>query len=177
MKRMAVGAAAAVALIGSTSARAATPTCVTPAEMNGLVTYFLPQVIDRVVETCGPHLSATSYLRTGLGARATELRQQADAAWPLARSGFIKIGSDGDDARDIAAMPDAALRSVVDDSFVETLGIDIKPDTCAEVNDISEALAPLSTAQTVHLIAVTLTAAARGDKQMASCPRSEAEQG
>jgi len=176
MKRMAVGAAAVVALVGSTSAQAATKTCITPAEMNGLVAYFLPQVIDRVVETCASHLPPTSYLRTGLGARAVELRQQADAAWPLARSGFVKIGS-GADEKDVENLSDEAFRSLVDDGFVETLGIDIKPDTCAEVNDISEALAPLSTAQTVHLIAVTLTAAARGDKQMASCPRNEAEPG
>lgn len=172
MKRIVTSIAAAIALTG-TSARAATETCVTPAEMNGLVTYFLPQVVDKVVDTCSVHLPASSYLRTAFGARADELRKDADAAWPQARTAFIKIGG-GKNPKDVAMMkdlPDEALRPIVEVGLADALGLDLKPGGCADVNDIGEALAPLSNGQMVHLIAVALTTAARGDKDMASCPR------
>lgn len=176
MKRIITSIAAAAALTG-TSARAATETCITAGEMNGLVTYFLPQVIDKVVDTCGAHLPDSSYLRTSFGARADELRTEADAAWPQARAAFIKIGG-GKNAKDAATMadlPDEALRPLVEVGLAQALGLDLKSSGCADVNDIGEALAPLNNAQMVHLIAVALAAAARGDKDMASCPRNAPE--
>ncbi len=179
MKRIVLGVAAAAATLAGPAAQAATKTCLTPAEMNGLVTYFLPQVIDGVVETCSPHLPEDSYLRTGLTVRADELRGRADAVWPLARAGFIKIGSGKNpgDAAAMLALSDNELREKIDVGFVETLGIDLKPGGCADVNDISETLASLSAAQMVEFVAVTFAAVSRGDKRMASCPRAQGNAG
>ena len=174
MKRIILSVAAGAAALAGPATQAATKTCITPDEMTGLVTYFLPQVIDRVVETCSSHLSADSYLRTGLIARAAELRGNADAVWPRARSGFIKIGSGEDpgDADAMLGMSDDELRASIDVGFIETLGIELKPGGCADVNDISETLAPLSADQMVEFVAVTLATVSRGDKRMTSCPRA-----
>lgn len=174
MKRIVLSVAAGAAALAGPSAQAATKPCLTPAEMNGLVAYFLPQVIDGVVETCRPHLPAGSYLLTGLDTRVAELRGNADAVWPLARAGFIKIGS-GKNPEDGAAMLDMSddeLRATIDTGFVETLGIELKPGECADVNDISETLAPLSADQMVAFVAATFAAVSRGGKGVASCPRA-----
>lgn len=77
----------------------------------------------------------------------------------------------------MAELPDEMLRPMLDLFLVEAMGIKLTPDSCGEVNDISEALSPLTGAQTAHLLAVTLSAAARGDKEIGSCSRSEAGQG
>ncbi|MBN8841834.1 MAG: hypothetical protein J0H88_01200, partial [Sphingomonadales bacterium] len=111
MKRITMGIAAVAALVG-TSSQAAAQSCITSAEMNGLVTYFLPQVVDKVIETCGAHVPPDSYLRTRLGGRADELRQSADTVWPLARAAFLKIGGgkEAKDAQMMSELPDEALR-------------------------------------------------------------------
>ena len=171
--------AAGAALVAAGPTQAQGMACVTPDEMEGLVTYFVPQVIDNVIETCSAHLPADSYVRAGLPARAEELRGMSDAAWPAARSAFMKIGSgqSGDEAEEMADMSDEMLRPMLDIFLVEAMGLKLTAGSCGEVNDITEALAPLTGAQAAHLLAVTLSAAARGDKNMASCPRGQAGQG
>ena len=166
---------AGAALVAAGPAQAQGMACVTPTEMEGLVTYFVPQVIDGVIETCAAHLPAESYVRAGLPSRAEELRGMSDAAWPAARSAFVKIGAgeNGDNVEEMAEMPDEVLRPMLDIFLVEAMGLKLTPDSCGEVNDITQALAPLTGAQAAHLLAVTLSAAARGDKDMASCPRGQ----
>ena len=167
--------AAGAALIAAGPAQAQGMACVTPTEMEGLVTYFVPQVIDNVIESCSAHLPADSYVRTGLPSRAEELRGLSEAAWPAARSAFVKIGAGDrtDKAEEITEMPDDLLRPMLDIFLVEAIDLKLTPSSCGEVNDISQALAPLTGAQTAHLLAVTLSAAARGDKDVASCPRGQ----
>ena len=167
--------AAGAALIAAGPAQAQGMACVTPTEMEGLVTYFVPQVIDNVIESCSAHLPADSYVRNGLPSRAEELRGLSEAAWPSARSAFVKIGAGDstDKAEEITEMPDDLLRPMLDIFLVEAIDLKLTPSSCGEVNDISQALAPLTGAQTAHLLAVTLSAAARGDKDVASCPRGQ----
>jgi hypothetical protein len=177
MKPIATAMAAAAALFG-TSAQAAVQTCLVPAEMNALFTYFLPQVIDRAVEGCSAHLPATSYLRSRLSGRADDLRSQADAIWPEARAAVIKIaGADAAGAKKMQDTPDEELRSTIDAELISASGLKINPKDCGEINDISEALAPLSTTQAVHLLVVTFSALNRKGIGLTICPRGETGQG
>lgn len=162
---------AVLALCATTAAQAApAPRCLNPAEMHGLIAYFLPEVVGEVSRNCAAHLPAAAYLRTGLPRLGERLARAKPANWPVARAAFLKISEDKD-MKNLAGLPDEALRPMVDAVMGEKIRIPISPATCGEVNDISEALAPLSAEQHVHLLATIFAAVARKDAKMRSCPR------
>jgi hypothetical protein len=171
MKRTAGFFLQAVALCVAGQAQAAPAAkCLTPVEMRGLIGYFLPDVIGQVTQTCAAHAPVDSYLRTGLARIGADLTARKPATWPLARAAFLKISAIRD-AKTMANLPDAALRPLVDAEIAKKLNIPITPSACGEVNDIAEALAPLSADQTVNLLATIFSAVARKDDTLRSCPR------
>lgn len=171
MKRSLFRLAGALAICASTTAQALPPEkCLTPPEMHGLIAYFLPNVLNEVSNNCASSLPPASYLRTNFPRLADELIAGKTAAWPVARSAFFKM-SDAKDMKEMAGLSDKALRPLVDDMMAQKIRIPVSPSTCGEVNDISEALAPLSADQTVHLFATILSAVARNDNKMRACPR------
>lgn len=167
--------AASLALGATVPAQAAEPVqCIEPQEMHGLIAYFLPNVIDEVSRNCSASLAADSYTRAQLPRLAARLNEQKAANWPAAKAAFFKIGAASDrDAgtKDIARLPDAALRPIVDKVMVQKISITVTPSVCADVNDVAEALAPLSAEQTVHLLATIFSVVARKDNTMRACPR------
>ena len=164
----------AMMALGSNAAQAApAPRCLNPAEMRGLIAYFLPEVVGEVTRNCAASLPAGSYLRTGLPRLGARLADAKAANWPIARAAFLKI-SDGKDAKDMARLRDDALRPMVDQVMAEKIKVPVDPATCGEVNDITEALAPLSAEQHVNLLATIFAAVARKDAKMRSCPREAA---
>lgn len=163
--------AAALALCATAPVQAAaTADCINRAEMHGLVAYFLPDVIAKVAEGCSPHLPAESYLRTGLPRLAVPLNQGKAGVWPAAKAAFFKMGK-AEDVAAMSALPDEALRPLIDAAITAQLPIKLDAATCADVNEITEALAPLSADQTVRLVATIFSTVARDDKKMRSCPR------
>lgn len=171
MKRPLSRFAAGLALCSVAPVQAATPAnCLNPQELHGLITYFLPEVIGEVTKNCGAHLPAESYLRTGLPQLASRLTENKAAAWPVARSAFLKL-AEPKDVKELAGLSDKALRPLVDEVMAAKIAIPVNPRVCGDVNDISEALAPLSPDQTVHLLVTIFGAAARNDAKMRSCPR------
>jgi hypothetical protein len=166
----ATAAAAAIALCSTSALQAAPKACVTSAEMHGMVAYFLPVVLDNVAKNCSAFTPASAYLRAGLPSLQVQLRQGREAAWPMAKSAFFKLGGQKD-ARTMASLSDDALRPLVDEMLSSKFSIAVDEAKCGEVNDIAEALAPLNAPETVHLIATILSTAARKDNKMSSCPR------
>ena len=144
--------------------------CLTNTEMDGLVAYFLPNVLTAVSSGCSAHLSPTSYLRNGIGSLMDGLAQGREAAWPSARAAFFKL-SDGNDMKSMVSLSDKALRPLVDEVLAQKMTIPVNASMCAETNDIVEALAPLNAAQSSRLIAAVLSAAGRNGSKMRSCPR------
>jgi len=63
-------------------------------------------------------------------------------------------------------------KPLVDEILAEKMSLKVEAPMCGEINDIAEALAPLSPDQSVHLLATIFNAVARKDKSMRSCPRS-----
>ncbi len=163
-------AAAAIALCTTGALQAAPRACVTSAEMHGMVAYFLPVVLDNVAKNCSAYAPASSYIRAGLPTLQVQLREGREAAWPMAKSAFFKLGGQKD-ARTMASLSDDALRPLVDDMLGSKFAIPVDAAKCGEINDIAEAIAPLNGPQTVHLIATILSAAARKDNKLSSCPR------
>jgi hypothetical protein len=171
MKRPLFKLTAGLALGSVVPAQAAEPArCITPREMEGLISYFLPNVIDEVSGNCGAHLAPDSYLRAHLPQLASQLSQTKGAAWPVAKAAFLKMASPTD-AQAMTGLPDEALRPMVDQVMTQKISIPVTAQVCGDVNDIAEALAPLSAEQSVHLLAVIFTAAARKDNKLQSCPR------
>ena len=171
MKRPGIKAAAlAAALAISGKALAAPPPCITPAEMRGGVAYFLPPVIAEVQDRCKPHLASSSYLLARAGAIAEQLEGDKARHWPMARAVFLKMG-DQADSRKLSDMPDEALRPLVDTMLGALLRIKVDAPICGEINDITEALAPLDADGTVNLIATVFSTVARKDRKVRSCPR------
>lgn len=166
----ATATAAAIALCSASALQAAPRTCVTSAEMHGMVAYFLPVVLDNVAKNCSAYTPASSYLRAGLPGLQVQLREGREAAWPMAKSAFFKLGGQKD-VRTMAVLSDDALRPLVDDMLGSKFAIPVDATKCGEINDIAEALAPLNAPQTVHLIATILSTAARKDNKLSSCPR------
>ena len=165
--------AAGFALCAMAPAQAAAPPpvqCLNPAEMHGLIGYFLPNVIGEVTKNCSAHLPADSYVLTRLPQVAAQLSETRPTSWPVAKAAFFKM-SDPKDAKEMAGLPDEALRPLIDAVIAQKMTIPVTPSTCAEVNDISEALAPLTPDQTVHLLATIFSAVARKDNKLRSCPR------
>lgn len=172
--RSMLAASAALGLCLSGPAMAAEPpprTCLTSAELHGMIAYFLPTVIGEVASGCSAHLPETSYLRSGMGTLRDSLAEGREAAWPAARAAFFKF-SNVEEAKELARLSDKAIRPLVDEMLAQKLSIPVTGPMCGEVNDITEALAPLTAGQTVHLLAAIFSAVARNDKKLPSCPRA-----
>jgi hypothetical protein len=171
---LAAGAALGLCLSGpAMAAQPHAPTCLTSAEMHGMVAYFLPTVLDKVAAGCAAHLPAGSYLINGTSGLRGSLARDREAAWPMARAAFFKF-SKPEDVKTLASLSNRALRPLVDDMLEQKMAIPVSHAICGEVNDIAQALAPLDPMQTVHLIATILAAAARNDSKLRSCPRGAA---
>ncbi len=164
-------ATAAIALCTTGAVQAAPRrACISSAEMHGMVAYFLPVVIENVTGRCSAYTASSAYLRAGLPSLQMQLREGREGAWPMARSAFFKL-SRQKDVRTMATLSDDALRPMVDDVLGAKFDIAVDAATCGEINDITQALAPLDAPQTVNLLAAVLSAAARKDNRIPSCPR------
>ncbi|MGE3691766.1 MAG: hypothetical protein AB7F98_10330 [Novosphingobium sp.] len=171
MTKKFAASAAALALCSTSSLQAAQQeACLTSSEMHGLVAYFLPAVIDDVAGNCAAYAPASAYIRAGLPGLKMQLGEGRSIAWPMARAAFLKL-SGRKDGRNLAGLSDKALRPLVDEMLAAKMSIKVDADTCGEVNDIAEALAPLDADQTVHLLATVFSAVARKDNKLRSCPR------
>ncbi|TCM16469.1 hypothetical protein EDF56_10748 [Novosphingobium sp. PhB165] len=170
MRKIISAVAVSLALCATTTAQAAdTASCITQQEMDGIITYFLPKVFDQVAQKCSSVLPADSYVRTSLPSLATQFENRKIAAWPMAKSAFLKLGQS--EGKEIAGVSDDVLRPLIDEALSARMSIPIKPSTCGDVNDIMEALSPLSPEQTVHLASAIITVATRDGKAILPCPR------
>lgn len=174
MRSLVFRSAGILALAASAQVQAAqtqnASTCVAPAEMHGLVAYFLPTVLDSTIKTCSAHLPSDAFLRTSAPQLVTRLNAGKDAAWPMAKSAFIKIsGKDQGDAT-FERMPEDVLRPFIEAAITTEVAPSIKAKDCKDVNRIAATLEPLPPENLVALVTEILNVAARGDRKIASCP-------
>lgn len=172
------GAAAALcAALAAPAAQAATASaCITRTEVHAMVGYFLPTLVRSAVTTCTPHLPADAYLVARAPNLAAELESGQDAAWPLAKAAFLKMGG-GKDMGPVAKMPDAVLRPFVEAAIEGELAPSIKPETCADIDRVAATLEPMPAANTVNLITEILNLAGRKDNKIPVCqPAASASQ-
>lgn len=165
---------AALALCASTQAQAAaSKTCLSNGEVEGLVGYVLPSVLDKVAGSCAAHVSRKGYMATRLPDLIDTIAAGRDAAWPQARAAFMKFGgaNDKEAAAAFAALSDDALRQIVDETFAEKLGMKVPPSACLDVEEVLETLEPLPAGNAVRLVTAVMMMAGRSDKSIPACPR------
>lgn len=144
---------AALALAQGQIAHAA-DTCLTEAEVGGLVGYALPSVINGTMKACKPHLSANGFFATRGATFAGQYAARKDANWPIAKNAFLKLGSTKDASMNntLKALPDAALQPFVEAMVSELVGGEIKPGQCTAIERGVRILSPLPAENTAELI-------------------------
>lgn len=160
-----VAVGAAMAMLGMSS-QVAAQSCITRAEVAGMVAYAMPSLITTARDQCRGHLPADAFVANGVDAMITSYRADQAQNWPAARAAFMKFGDNGNkrEARMMAKMPDNVLQPMVDSMMTALVEEEIKPESCRDIDTILASLAPLSSVQAASLMAAIM-ALAGGDAQ------------
>ncbi len=150
----ALGAACALAQGQLVYAATNAETCLSEAEVGGLVGYALPSVIDGAMKACKPHLSTTGFFATRGPAFAGQYAARKSVNWPIAKNAFLKLGGtkDASISSTLKALPDSALQPFVEAMVSEMVGGEIKPDQCTAIERGVRILSPLPAENTAELI-------------------------
>ena len=166
------GVLALAALAVPSAAQAAAMTkCITKPELRGMVAYMLPAVVDSMIEKCSAGLPASSYIASRAPELSKELAKGQPEAWPLAKRAFMKFSGDADKdtAAMMEAMPESAMRPLVESVLVQEFSGMIKAKDCKDIDAVLGTLAPLPATGFVDLLTEMVVIGARGDKEMAIC--------
>ncbi len=163
--------ATAMAMVGM-PAQAAAQTCITRAEIAGMLGYAMPSVIGAVRDTCQAHLPADAFLAGGVEAMIDGYRAVQAENWPVARAAFMKFGDqDGEtDAAVMEQMPDELLQPLVEAMIPAMIEGEIKPGSCRDVDTLVASLAAMSPRQAGDFMAAIL--ALTGDDKPGEKQRS-----
>lgn len=142
-----------LALAGATAlalqpAVAAAQDCLAEDEVSAMAIYAMPGVVQGVKQRCAARLDATGFMARGsdaLGARYARLQA---AAWPKAKAGLLKIaasktggaGGSRDSLQMLAALPDNAVRPLVDALIVQEVTPEIDVNQCGKIELLMQAL-------------------------------------
>ncbi|MEJ6009012.1 hypothetical protein [Novosphingobium aquae] len=155
--------AAGLAALISTTAQAAEPACFTRAEVNSLIAYALPVVMDPMIASCRPHLASDAYLLSG-GQRISEvLAARKDTEWKAAKAAVMRVWG-GSKELD---MPDNVLQASLNEKVTKELAGKLKASECKDISAIAAKLSPLSPDQLVDLAGEIIVVAVRDRKSKA----------
>lgn len=172
MRKIVFRTAAVLALLSAgqlQAAQAAKASCMTRGELRGMLTYFMPSVLDSTIAKCKDRLEADSYLIGQAPKLVDTLRAGQEAAWPGAKKAIAKIGGATSDTAMLDILPEAAMRPLMEAMVEEKLGSSIKPENCSDINRIMGTLEPLPAANMIEFITETLAVVARKDTKMQIC--------
>lgn len=145
--------------------------CMTRPQLEALITYALPSVIEGVTEKCAGTLSADTYLRRSSAALAARYRVDSDRQWPLVRSAMNamigpKLGDVGE------SVQKTLVSTVAGAAIVDS----IATKDCGTINEVVELLSPLPSANVGRLTALLAVLGMKndkpGDNAFAICPAS-----
>lgn len=114
--------------------------CLSEREIAQMMVYAVPAVVDGVKAKCAKRLSSTGFLATQGTAFSAKYAALQNETWPSAKSAIIKFagGKTGtakgsDPLAQLAALPDSAVRPLVDAMIAQKIGETIKLPGCANV--------------------------------------------
>jgi len=159
-----------LALAVTTSAEAApAATCIDANEIRGFVGYVLPDVVGTVVTKCGPTLRPDGYFNTRGSQLGERLAVGKEAAWPMARSAFRKMGGDFK-GQPKAGLSERTIRSLIDNEMVTKLTSQLPLTMCRDIESIVAPLDPLPAENMVQLLAAIFGVAGRKGSDVKACP-------
>jgi hypothetical protein len=145
-----LAAVAAAALVVQPVAASAQQACVTEAEVGAIAIYGVPSLIQSVRLKCGSELSAGGYLARQGDALAGRYAALQARVWPRAKSGMLKVlGGQSSNAQSrqllntVGALPDSAVRPLVDAWIVQEASAKIPARNCRRLEWVIEAMAPI----------------------------------
>lgn len=163
--RLKLSAAAFLALLPGL-AQAAEPPCLNPAEFSALAGFALPSVIEGANKRCATTLAPTSYLRTSGSQLVSRYAERKDAAWPGAKSAFMKLStSTNAQANDVLkTLPDDTLKDMLDLMLEGMVSQEIPLNDCDTIDQFVRLLAPLPAQNTAELVGLIVGLVGNGDK-------------
>ena len=135
----------AVAPVPATAATS--QACVSREQAKAIAMFILPDTVDALREKCRPALAADAYLNRPEA--SSRFRKNADTHWPQAKEAFGIIA--GGDAI-TAMMGDDGARKLLTSLITDGIAKDVKPKSCAGVDRMLAALAPLPPANMEMLL-------------------------
>jgi hypothetical protein len=176
MRAIPAKSVAAIALLSAVQAQAADATqqCLTRDEVHGMIAFVLPSAISSVAEKCTPVLPKDAFLLSRAPQLVSELEPARAAAFPMAKAAFMKFGgsTDKDTMKMMSALPEEALRPMIEMIVAEKVTGEIKPENCKDIDRIFSTIAPLPGANMIDLVTEALMIAGRKDDKMRSCPEA-----
>ena len=155
--RLFVKSAAVLGLAATSSMAAAqaAPKCLTEPEATALFEYAMPELLDSVAKKCGPALPAQAFLSTQATQLVTRYRASAAPKWPTAKAAMIKAAGGGEEEKTdkiFNALPDDTLKSLLTAGVAAAITGDIQPTSCARIDKLTAALAPLPPSNVSQII-------------------------
>ena len=130
--------AAALLVALPVEAFAAAKQCLTRDEAKGLGMFILPDTVVALRDKCKGAVPGKAYLNTADA--SDRFRPVAELRWPVARKAFAKFaGGDGV----LKLIGDDASRKLLIGSITQGIAKDVKPKSCAGIDRMLAALAPL----------------------------------
>jgi hypothetical protein len=156
---------AVMALVAAPVAgQAAGQPCLTSAEFTALSNYALPSIITGTTQRCAASLPADAWLRRNGNQLAARYAAAKPAAWPAAKSAFLKLGGNGannETAGLIRSLPDNSQQQMADLFIAGLVSQRLPIDRCGVIDRLVRLLAPLPQENTAELIALAAGLAAK----------------
>lgn len=127
--------------------------CLQPREAEDLVVFVLPSLLGGMARKCGPLLPKGAMLTQSGASLAQRYRPDADAAWPRAKTAFVKIS--GQD-KSMGFLSDEVLRSVIEEASTAAIVSEFKAKDCTMIDRFVDALSPLPARNMGKLVALLL---------------------
>lgn len=137
----ALAAAAALIPAEAQAQQAAAKACLTEREVAQMAIYAVPSVVEGVRGKCAAKLSKSGFLATKGNEFAAKYAALQNETWPVAKAGVLKfVGTPktgaakaNDPIAMFAALPDDAVRPLVDAMIAQKIGEAVKPEHCVNV--------------------------------------------
>ncbi len=158
---------AMLALASSAGAQAADiqADCLSEPEISALTVYSMPHLLAATQASCTAQLAPNGFMATNGSAMAQRYAARADAVWPLAKSALVKFagGSKDKDVAELAKLPDAGMRALLDSIIQQKIGEEIKPKSCRDIERLANAMGRIEPDAAGDLVAA-IAVLALGDK-------------
>ncbi|WP_375290214.1 hypothetical protein [Qipengyuania sp.] len=111
-------------------------------QMEVAVTYVLPIAFESFATTCRARLAPDGFLARNEGRLQQRFMSAADGTWPKAREVVVGLGErkaaeagQADAFRAMKMLPDESLRPFVDGMISASIAKEIKPASCADIEE------------------------------------------